>query len=493
MVENVVVVVVDALRADRVGALDDRSDLTPRIDELAEDGAVFHNAFTTTNVTDAAVTSLHTGRHPQSNGLIHHAQYVTDEEKRAVGQVTPLPEVLQRSGMRTIKTGRAMGRWHTRGFDEVPTVAEDANSSGSVLSTNKRLKSAVKSAAYGASDRLGYTVSAIHRRLTDNSTSTAIDSMLGKLDGSSPFYGFVHLMDTHIPYEPREELIRRYEPRYERGETLRSLAERYPTGSVSRKEIEIKIREHGGLMGQGAVDTAHIAARYDGTVREADEKVGRLVDGLESKGLRDETALVVLSDHGESLTEHDIPYDHHGLYEPTVRIPLVVSVPDAPRREVDEFVQLTDVAPTVLDLCGVSGDVDLDLDLDGRSLLPLIEGGGEWESRDVVVAEEAHTQRKRMVRSRDHKCIWAVDEENTCRYCEFEHAAPEAMFDLRTDPGETENVVDDEPAEFRRLRERSREIRRGFEAKRPDGRYGEEPTFEDEESVLDRLEQLGYR
>jgi hypothetical protein len=64
---------------------------------------------------------------------------------------------------------------------------------------------------------------------------------------------------------------------------------------------------------------------------------------------------------------------------------------------------------------------------------------------------------------------------------------------LRADPGETENVADEEPAEFRRLRERSREIRREFEAKRPDGRYGDDPSFDDEQSVLDRLEQLGYR
>jgi arylsulfatase A-like enzyme len=489
-VDNVIVVVVDALRADRVGAVSGSGDLTPNVDRLAREGAVFENAFTSTNATDPAITSLHTGRHPQSNGLLHHGRHVTDREKRAIQQVVQIPEALRDDGIRTIKTGRAMGRWHTRGFDDVPAVAESFSGGVSLLSANEWLKSAVKRVSYGLSNELGYGISAIQRRLTDNSTSAAVETMLEKVGERSPFYGFVHLMDTHIPYEPRQELIDEYESRYDDGESLEEFGQRYPEGSISRKEIEIKRREHGGFAWRRSpVDTAHVAARYDGAVREADEKVGRLVEGLERRGLLADTALFVLSDHGESLTEHAIPYDHHGLYECTVRIPLVVSVPGVDHREVEELVEITDVAPTVLDLFGVSTG----LEFDGQSLVPLLTGDDEWEPRDAVVAEEAHTQRKRMIRTRDRKCIWTVGSDDVCRYCEFEHAAPEAMFELDSDPAETDNVADENPAEFETLRRTSAETRSAFERKAPDESRARDPVFEDEESVLNRLEQLGYR
>lgn len=137
-IKNVIIVVVDALRWDRVGAYNADSDITPNIDSVGESGTVFQNAFTTVNATDPAMTSLHTGRHPGGHGLINHGKNVTKKEKRAVASVGWLPEKLCNQGIETSWYGRRLGRWHFRGFDQHPNteskVTDIENYLGSTLS-----------------------------------------------------------------------------------------------------------------------------------------------------------------------------------------------------------------------------------------------------------------------------------------------------------------------------------------------------------------------
>jgi hypothetical protein len=120
---NALLIVVDALRADRVGSACEK-DLTPHIDQFADDATIFTNAFTTTNATDPAVTSIHTGRYPLSNGLVNHGSRVSDQEKQRIEQVAHLPAVLSNDGYRTRKFGRPLGRWHRQGFDSYPSSME---------------------------------------------------------------------------------------------------------------------------------------------------------------------------------------------------------------------------------------------------------------------------------------------------------------------------------------------------------------------------------
>jgi len=116
---NIIVVVIDALRADRVGALSDGKSLTPNIDELAGQGVVFENAFACTNATDPSITTIHTGRDP-STVVKHHGPYVTDPEKRRAETVDKVPAILDSAGITTVATGRLLSRWHNSGFDRYP-------------------------------------------------------------------------------------------------------------------------------------------------------------------------------------------------------------------------------------------------------------------------------------------------------------------------------------------------------------------------------------
>lgn len=499
MIENVVIVVVDALRADRVGLYNEEYiDLTPAINRLGNGGMVFTRAFSTTNTTDPAMTSLHSGRHPKGHGIVNHGGRVTDEEKACVEMVELVPETLQEAGVRTIKAGRALGRWHKRGFDTHPSAGESAETSKHPLLAfwDEYLETRVGRIIYRLSDTIGHRVANVYRDVRESAEPSAMEVCLDAIDDvdSAPFYALVHLMDTHASYNPRDELVHENLKRYdgEDNRSLSELADEFGLDTVTGERCEYWSRRYTHWKNERhGVGTTHIEARYDGAVREADEKIGRLVSGLQARNLLDETMVVVLADHGESLTEHGILHDHHGLYDTTVRIPLVIRAPGFPGGRCDEFVQITDVAPTVLDILGV----DHDCSFDGRSLLPLLDAvdGAErdWEHRPGVVAEEAHTQRRRMVRTREEKFIRLLDGDTTCRYCGIEHAPDEELFDLVDDPEETTNLVNEHPE---RVDELADTLERLYAELLDSPQSNDSRTvYEDEEAIIEHFEALGYR
>lgn len=502
---NVVVIVIDALRADRVGALGGRP-LTPNIDELAADSAVFTNAYTTTNVTDSAVTSIQTGRYPLSHGVINHGSRVTDEEKSAVEATTQLPEALSAAGYRTAKFGRPLGRWHRNGFDIYPSSME-----------GRRAFDESELGRQGADEilqRIGNSLERIHpqleavaadtyqrfRSLTAQnidkedvieehrkSTDAVVNNFADFVEEPDPFYAFVHLMDTHSPYTANPERVVSYLEEFEyRADTrMRATGTHPPTFDrlvESGAYPDIADRYY---LPDGTPTTAVTDAHYDATVSKADDRVGAIVETLRNEGLYDDSLLIVLSDHGESLTEHGIYYDHHGLYDTTIRVPLIIRPPGGADTVSDELAQITDLAPTIDSYLDCGG-----LDPDGYSLKPVIEEGDPIE-RPFVLADESHTQRRRMVRSEDSKLIYSLDSDTVCRYCGVQHAPDTEFYDITSDPGETENIADSQTEHIDELREYGDLTAASFEANRPDGSGGVD--YEDEDEVKERLEALGYR
>lgn len=486
--ENVVVLVIDALRVDRVGAYGSERGLTPTLDSLADGATTFRRAFACVNTTDPSITSLHTGRYPRST-VIHHGGLVTKDEKRRVERVPYVPERLSERGVRTLASGRVMGRWHHRGFDEYAWDAIESTEVG-ISDALQRIHPLLHRIIAGCYNR---TVGQI--RNDDGLDDTgAIDDFLRDVNrGTGPFYGFIHLMDTHAWYDADPELV---------DELLE--ANDYPQGDLEAffneyedSPIVSKLLEPNATEADYEAGLARLFARYDATVREADEKLARLIDSLKSRGEWENTALFVLSDHGESLHEHGIYFDHHGLYEPTIQVPLVAHVPGADGRQVEQFVQIHDLAPTILDLF----DADPIEDADGQSLLGYLDSGIEpAEPREKVFVEEAHTQRRCAVRTERYKFIEHVPDDRVaafwetdsfrCGYCDREHGDRTELYDLQVDPGETTNLVDardDIVARFRELLadfERSQTVVETAD---------ERVTYNDEEEVMERLEDLGYR
>lgn len=486
-IENVVIVLVDALRADRVGCVDGSSELTPHIDSLAADGTTFRNAFGCSSNTDPSVTSLLTGRYPL-HSILHHGKLVTDAEKRRVESIPALPALLSGAGWETAAVGQPLGRWHARGFDSYPrTGMEDRFRSG-LFSLARR--------GFDWLDALASPLATRIRRLYNlRNVGFKPDVVMQDFDptnlltltSGTPFFGFVHLMDTHMPYLAPTET---FEEVATNGD--------YPTMAVETFLDGEDVTEAQAARLRDAVDTlglehlGELLALYDSAVRYADHKVGRLVESLERAGRLEQTALFVTADHGESLLEHGIFIDHHGLHDEVFHVPLVTNLGDGTR--IDELVQLTDLAPTVLDMLSVDGPP-----MDGRSLVPLIDGTDGWQPREAVYAEEAYTERRVGIRTTEWKYVRHEDDpviesergsSLVCGYCETVHGDEQVVFDLGGDPEEQANVASDHPEVVSALES-------GYEAfvndlLEPDASE-DNVRYDHEEDVLDRLEAIGYR
>lgn len=483
--QNVILVVVDALRADRVGAINRERDLTPNIDQLARNnGVIFENAFACTNATDPSVTTIHSGYDPSST-VVHHGPYVTDEEKQRAEAMTSVPEQLQDTDIHTIATGRPLSRWHKAGFDQYPEPTFGRNRRRAIGERLETLHPRLRSLA-------GWLYERVSETTTSNETADEIDNLLGHLDDGRQFYGFVHLMDTHAPYEPDEQLVDDLLDRREYPQD--DLSEFFATHQENDHVREF-IKEHSSSADY-EYGVGRLIAKYDATVIEADRKIGRLIDGLRERGRYEETTIIVTSDHGESLDEHGIFFDHHGLYDESIHVPLVISGPETQAARREEFVQLYDLAPTVLQQFGLTADDKIA----GRPLQPLITDGESWTDREYIVAREAHTQSRISIRTSAWKYIKHIEElvlerergdSLHCGYCNCFHGAETELYDLNEDPDEKENIVGNCPDIVTELEAKLDTYKGSLNY--PDNTTETAVTYDNESEVMERLEDLGYR
>jgi len=300
-------------------------------------------------------------------------------------------------------------------------------------------------------------------------------------------------MDTHAWYDAADDLVDELHETHD-----------YPTGDLKAffeeyagSPVVDNVLKPNATEDDYAAGLSRLCARYDATVHEADQKVGQLIAGLKERGFWENTAVFVLSDHGESLVEHGIFFDHHGLYDETTHVPLIGRVPEGESARVSEFVQLHDLAPTLLDLFGCEPIQDTD----GRSLIGyLLDESEPPEPRNAVYLEEAHAQRRRAVRTSQHKYIDHVEDDVLdqawdgdslmCRYCDRQHGDATELYTLSEDPTEENNVA----SSRQDVVDEMQSLLAKFEAENsPVTDNDDAVAYDDEEAVLDRLEDLGYR
>jgi arylsulfatase A-like enzyme len=415
---HIVLIVIDAVRARNVDIYGTRQGVTPTINQLAQGGVVFENTYSVWNTTDQSLTSILTGKYPISHGITHHGDRVTDENLvtfQKTGTRT-IAQILKDHGYKTTAVDW-MGRWFKSGFDAYGIKRRQGLAKKTALYLKYALNhtdifrhyaGARTSRLPSLGDLKGVLSTFLFTRelaeIQDARliTDSAIES-IKSADGDS-FFLFVHYWDTHTPYNCPKR-FRRYK------------------GTDRKKRL---------------------ADKYLGAIRYVDEQLERLFEALKEKGLWDNTLIIVTSDHGESLTEHGIFFDHHGLYDVTTHVPLILRHPTVfsnPRR-VSGLVQHTDLVPTILDILSIN---DGDLGCDGRSLVPLIRGDVA-EIRPFTYSEESYVQKKRAIRTRTHKYIQAADGVGFCSYCHKIHGGPEELYDLTQDPSEEVNLIDEKPA-----------------------------------------------
>jgi arylsulfatase A-like enzyme len=351
---NVLLVTIDTLRADHLGCYGYRRPTSPRIDAFARRATVFDRAFTYWPKTRGSFVALLTGRTASRTGYGKTHPVLLDLNPT-------LASVLKAAGYETAAVvdnpNVAAGLGYAKGFDSYRETWEE-----------KDLPTETERA----------------RAITDDGIRR-----LRAADAGRPLFLWLHYVNPHAPYTPP--------PPYDKA----FLDE----GARRGARLPVVAGLHGGIPKQWAVAgedrLAYYVAQYDGEIAAVDAEVGRLLDALAASAIKDKTLVVLTSDHGESLGEHDYYFDHgEDLFDPCLRIPLLVAAPGTtgPRRA-DVLASTLDLVPTVLDAVKVSYPPDLA----GESLLRVVEGGpgprrerlfgqndrnlsGSWDARYKIVA-----------------------------------------------------------------------------------------------------------
>lgn len=253
--------------------------------------------------------------------------------------------------------------------------------------------------------------------------------------GRERFFLFVHYWDPHTPYLPPRAyrgLFYKGNPCDPDNHSLDAMT-RHPLGQTWRETWFNK-------LGGNITDAEYIRGLYDGEIRYCDEGVGALLGKLEGLGLSENTLVVFTSDHGELMYRHGIFFDHHGLYDGNLHVPFLMRIPSASPRRIPHLVAQVDLAPTILDLCGIP----VPETMEGVSLAARARGASNEPVWDFVVSQECTWQMKWSIRTLTHKFILAREED-------FYGTPMRELYDLTHDPHELSNIAETQPDTARNL------------------------------------------
>lgn len=441
---NILLITVDALRARNLSCYGYHKNTSPNIDRLARRGIVFNKCFSCFNATDPSFTSILTGKYPISHGILHHGNVPQNEIREYYSRGNKsLSEILKSNGYITLALSW-LERWHKEGFDYYAYY-------GGVWTTH--IKRLVKNTLNKLPDRFQKHITrAIVARIpgtkildAQSLTNHAIKVIKANLDKKKPFFFLIHYMDVHLPYNPPKDFEKAFFEETPDNKKINDILKK-----IKNPEWKKFLKQSLG----NAKTTDENIAKYNGAISYIDKNIGDLVEFLEKTGIEDNTIIIITSDHGESLTEHDIYFSHHGLYDETIHVPLIFYYPSCPKgKRVPSFVQHVDIVPTILDILNIKNNFCFD----GETLIPLIKGEVKW-IRPTVFAEESSTQRKRAIRTNNFKYICTVSddrvvcdfdhngvpqEKGVCRYCGFVHGGIEELYDLKKDPEEVQNIINE--------------------------------------------------
>ncbi len=271
-----------------------------------------------------------------------------------------------------------------------------------------------------------------------NLNAVAIPELERLAGEKKPFFLFLRHMDPHAPYLPPQPFERMFYHGNERDPSNRSLEPVYA--------FKPFVDFFKSWFPPGCTDKDYIIAQYDGAVAYMDACIEELLHVISAMGLEEDTLVVFDSDHGETHYDHGCHFDHHGLYECTVRVPLVFRLPGrvpAGRRFGDPC-QMKDITPTILDVL----DVRTSIPFDGRSLVPLLQGRPRAPEPEAYITE-CTWMRKHGWRTPEWKLIHALEPD-------FHYKPEVELYNLVTDPGEAKNLAQEEPAVVRWLEARMR-------------------------------------
>ncbi len=391
---------VDSLWADHMSAYGYPRLTTPHIDRLASQGVLFERTYSPHIPTTSAYASMLTGMDAFSTtavALRHQGGLNPD--------IQTLPEILRANGYATTCIGFG-GNPSSRGFDQY-----------------------LEFPGWGSWEERP-------SRKAENLNAVALPELERLAAEDAPFFLFLRHMEPHSPYLPPAPFDRMF---YDRDEcdpgnrsmdpvmTFKPFCDYFAT-----------------WMPPGITDKEYVIAQYDGAIAYMDACIQRILTRLDELDLADNTLVVFNSDHGETLYDHDCYFDHHGLYDCTLHVPLILRHPKLPKGlRVPGYNLHQDLVPTLLELLDIPA---LDTPFDGKSLIPMVRGEVPSHASGFYITE-CTWMRKHGWRTPEWKLHVALEPDF--------HFKPEIeLYNLVLDPNEDQNVAVEYPEVVQALRTR---------------------------------------
>lgn len=390
--ENVVLITLDTTRADYLSSYGYLEETTPNLDSLARQGTRFDLAIGTAAVTPVSHASILTGLNNHEHGL---RVLSAPSGFRLPSDVTTLASVLKDSGYRTLAVHSAFPVSAHFGLDQGFAVFDSFDTT---IHVNK-----------GEREKHSWPLRKLQRRSDDTT-----DLVLQHLEAApEPFFLWVHYWDPH------DRMILPPED---------SMPEDIDDTHGARKNRKI----------------------YAAEVRYMDSQIGRLLDHLAATGVEDRTLVIAVSDHGEGLGNHGWA-KHRILYQEQIRLPLIIRIPGRDQVPVvSDLVRSIDIFPTVLDYLGIEGPRDLT----GQSLRGLMEG--REEPGRVALADQINgfdLNADLVIRRPLDDFLYSAMDQNWKLIYRPTNPDASELYQLSSDPEESQNLYAERPEEARRLLE----------------------------------------
>jgi choline-sulfatase len=370
-IEHIFLIVIDCGRQDYLYTAKAE---TPELDRLAQEAAVFTNAFCQINATVPSHVSLFTSQYPCDHGIY------SNFEKPVRGDQA-LPALLEKNG------------WETLAFTSVGFLSQLM---GDWFAYNQTI------ACIPAFENPGRRTYGLRRlRIVKNRRSAAqtVNKVISRLKkGMKREFYWIHFYDAHIPYSPTSKILRKYYTKKENKEY-----------SFYEEAKRLGLFIHPAILPGLSLRSplSYFLASYRASIECIDSAIGRLTQFLKKSEIWDQSLFIVTSDHGENLVENGVFCSHAKLFDETTKVPLYWRDPaQKGEKEIDALVQHADIRPSILERLGI----EVTSDSRGKSLYPAIAGSSK-NGHDFVFTEHAR-QYQYTIRTEEWQYLWQSKKRN---------------------------------------------------------------------------------
>ena len=429
---KIVLITIDTLRADHLSSYGYERNTSPTIDKLANKGIIFRNSISSSSWTTPAMVSLFTSTYPINHGVVNGFGYKGEElmYKQEVfsDDLITLAEILKANGYTTFGVASNLHLYEkfgfAKGFDffkSLPCLSAPAVNKSVFL-----WKDAIKK--------------------------------------SGKIFLWVHYFDPHYPYSARNPWFGQYvsqEKIPKIFKTDRELASMDPMELTARMyKLKQSSAEQSAMRARQLRE--NLIARYDSEINYVDSYVGKLIKKLD---LDKNSLFIITSDHGEEFFEHTVLGHGYNLYQKSIRIPLIITLPhNSESKIVEKDVSIVDIMPTILDIL----KIDCPDHIVGKSLLQRSKSEYNFTEIDIFSNSKA-------IITSEWKYIYNYKDKS------------EQLFNLKADPLELNNYIDRDPMQGKLLKSRLFEWV-STAKKYPPTRHQAKLTPEEKE----KLKALGY-